>query len=94
MAASSQKIISILGGIFLAVVVVSIAVIWFLPATEETDVAPIDTSSPSSTGQASPDFNTAVLRRPEYAALNQQTVSEGAVPVQPPAVIGKANPFL
>lgn len=85
MASSSQKTVVILIAVLVAVVLVAGLVIWLLP--------------PSSTPDASPsreagEFNTSILQRPDYLRLDQQPVREGAVPVAPPAGVGKANPFL
>lgn len=81
--------IIILGAVLLAAVAVG-AVIYFAPTLNlnpETAVAP-ESQEVSDTG-----FNTAVLSKPDYTALDASMFTRGLLPVQPPATAGKQNPF-
>jgi hypothetical protein len=89
MASSAQKTVLLLTAILLAVLAVSGLVLWLLPTTTP-DSAPLFVS-PAPGG---PTLDTAVLQKPAYLRLDPQPIREGAVPVQPPAGVGKANPFL
>lgn len=102
-----NKIIIVLSAVLAAVVIMSVALLVFLPGDAEpvpineegSSVSVTDLSD--TTSQAAPsapttpdqDFNLNGLQRPEYQKLNKQLVQEGALPVKPPAVTGKANPF-
>lgn len=88
MTSSSLRIITILVGVLVAVIVVGGLILILVPSSN----APADNTTPVASD--TPQLDTAVLRRSEYLRLNQQAIREGAIPVQPPAVIGKANPFL
>lgn len=106
MASRSSQLIIVLAAILLAVIAGSGLVLWFLnsnqdPATLDSNLdqaavgenAPVDSTvpQPTTTGAA---FNTNVLRSSRYTTLDQQLVTDGSLPVQPPAAVGKANPFL
>lgn len=55
---------------------------------EETDNALTETTS------APTEFNIAVFERAVFRALNLTLITNGSLPVGPPGIIGKANPFL
>lgn len=104
MASRSSQLIIVLIAVLLAVLAGSGIVLWVFnnrqPATVPTPLAD-ETASPlsaDSTNLTVPGdgatFNTTVLRSSSYNALDVQLVTSGALPVQPPAVVGKANPFL
>lgn len=100
MASHQTQLILVLVAVLLAVVLASAAVLWLLPAGEA--IPPADLTDQTMPGPAevppapaaSGGFNTAVLRSSRYTTLDQQLVTDGSLPVQPPASIGKANPFL
>jgi len=85
-----NKTIIVLGGALLAVIIVGTLIIFLLPSGNQLDPS-AQTGPPA---ENTTNFNTNVLQKPEYLRLNQQPIREGAVPVQPPAVVGKANPFI
>lgn len=93
MAEQSNKLIVILAGALLAVVVVASALFIMMPSS---DNKPSDTSTPGIRETSTPvaGFKVDVLQRSAYQLLNRQLVAEGALPVQPPLEVGKANPFL
>lgn len=91
MALDQQKTIILLVAILLAVVATSVAVLLLLPGDDDAAPAEIVTTN---TNTSPTNFNTSVLERSDYRALDQRLVEENALPVQPPAEIGKANPFL
>lgn len=85
-------IIKWLIGLLLLVVIASAAVLWFLPpATPLTTPLSAPDSSPVAEIAA---FDLKLFNRLEFQTLNLQLVSNGSLPVEPPAAIGKANPFL
>lgn len=99
MANRQRQLIIILGAVLLAVIVGSGAVLWSFGSRTTTDGP-----EPAATGQAPTEspvsvgigtgFDTTVLRSSRYTTLDQQLVNDGSLPVQPPAGVGKANPFL
>ncbi len=102
MATSSNRTIVILGAVFLAIIVVVIVIVALIPrdesAPDPVTVTTSDTTTESDvtidTASTSTGFDLGVLNRRLYQLLNRQLVQEGAIPVQPPTVVGKANPFL
>lgn len=94
------QLIVVLIAVLLAVVAGSGAVLWLLQSRDGGGVRttiPARTPTPAdTTGTAVPraGFDTAILRSTYYTTLDQQLVTDGSLPVAPPAVSGKANPFL
>ncbi|MEX2055016.1 MAG: hypothetical protein WD972_02440 [Candidatus Andersenbacteria bacterium] len=91
------KVIIILIGVLLAAVGVSVLVVWILPAGEETELTVPEVGVDSEEVSLTPPttgFNLKVLQTAGYVALDKQPIVEKALPVQPPATTGKANPFL
>lgn len=97
MAEQDNKVVVILAGVLLAIMVVAGAVFLFLPSGDDssdevvTTLINPDAQAPSGTARG---FDLTVLRQRAFQLLNRQLVLEGALPVQAPAEIGKANPFL
>ena len=85
-----------MGAVFLAIVVVAIVIFALIPSDDTADVTVPDETpdAVTATPSASEGFDLKVLNRRVYQLLNRQLVQEGAIPVQPPAGVGKANPFL
>lgn len=79
----------LVGAAFVLAVVIAGAGL-FLVLSRGKDADTTDGGSLSSTTSL---FNLQVLDRQAYRVLNPQPVQEGALPVQPPANIGKPNPF-
>lgn len=105
MASRSSSLIIVLVAVLLAVVAGSGVVVWFFtsnqsgqvpsPLAEFVETAPTADSLAERTpppGDAT--FNTAILRSSRYSTLDVGLVTSGALPVQPPSSVGKANPFL
>lgn len=86
---SQNQLIAILTIILLLVIMGSVAVL----LTSSSDTEP-KTPSPNSATGAGRGFKLEVLEQQAYQLLNKQLVKEGSLPVRPPAVPGKANPFL
>ena len=97
MAEQENKLVVILAGVLLAIVVVAGAVFILVPGDDEpsdevvTTAINSDVQTPSSTARG---FDLTVLQQRAFQLLNRQLVLEGALPVQAPAAIGKANAFL
>lgn len=83
--ATGRTTIVALVAILLAAVAVAVVVLG-LPAGRAPD------SAPSTTAPQRIDTN--VLQRSDYTGLDSSLLQQGALPVQPPPNIGKANPFL
>ncbi len=106
--ASPQKIIIvILGAILLAAVAVAL-VIYFRPALNlqpfQIPESQIDNQGPAprlpagqagspASGEGEVGFDTTILTRPDYTALDSSLFVKGLLPVQPPVGAGKQNPF-
>jgi hypothetical protein len=91
------KVIIVLVGLLLAVVAVSVLVVWVLPSGDEAPFPAPDEVGGSEEASLPPPttgFNLKVLQTAGYVALDKQPIIEKALPVQPPATTGKANPFL
>lgn len=56
----------------------------------ESDTLNPPAAAPAATGE----FNVAVFERAVFRALNLPLITNGSLPVKPPAAVGKANPFL
>lgn len=84
-----SKTIPILAGLFFAVVVAAAALLWLLPGQPKM-VAPENPLLvlPPAT------LDVSLFNRSAYQQLNLQVITSGSLPVQPPATVGKANPFL
>lgn len=78
--------IIILGAVLLAAVAVG-AVIYFTPTLYRTP------GQPTQTKEEFQGFDTAILSKPEYTALDASMFTRGLLPVQPPTTTGKQNPF-
>lgn len=94
-----RRIVGILFVILMIALVAAAALLWLLPGApapeDELEIvsdAPlfIDETVPTTPAQ----FNVSVFEQAAYRALNLQFISDGSLPVQPPANAGKANPFL
>lgn len=88
---SQNQLIAILTIVLLLVIGGSIVI---LLTTSDSSTPPADSvASPQATsGQFT--LNLKPLEQSAYQLINKQLVKEGALPVQPPATPGKANPFL
>jgi hypothetical protein len=89
MALDQQRFVIILAGILLAVIIASVGVLWLLPA--QNPPSPTSSSTPSIDAAS---FDLRALQRSAYTSLDQRPIQEGALPVQPPANVGKPNPML
>lgn len=93
---SQTRLIVILVGILIAIAAISLFLLWYLPGL--ISPKPIsDNDLPGTTDTLQPittTFNTNVLQTSDYLLLDTQLIKEGSLPVQPPAGVGKANPFL
>lgn len=87
-------ILVVLLGVALAA---AVGVFLSMPATEESPSLPrspvADTTSPAASPGSS-EYDLTVLQRQSFLLLDKRPIVEGALPVQPPATTGKANPFL
>lgn len=87
---SQNQLITILTIVLLIVIGASMFVLFgSSPATQLTA-----TSEESSDVPVSSQFKLEVLEQQAYQLLNKQLIREGALPVKPPVIVGKANPFL
>ena len=93
MALDQQKTILLLVAILLAVIASSIAVLVLLPNGEDTQTGDTVTEGTPADTQLE-NFNLNVLERSDFKELDQTLIENNSLPVQPPAAIGKANPFL
>lgn len=72
----------------------AIALLQFSSAPASTpDTTIPSASSLPGTATSSSGFNTAVLQRSDYTALDLGMITQGRLPVQAPASAGKPNPF-
>lgn len=105
MASRSSQLIVVLVAVLLAVIAGSIVVLWVANTNQSDEVAapvvdevvvtpPSDSTATPGEPERDATFNTTILRSSSYTTLDQQLVTDGSLPVQPPAVVGKANPFL
>lgn len=85
MESSNTRLIIILSVALLVVIAGSGALLYLLPASR---------SVPTPAAPAIEAFNLQVLQRGGYTSLDQHLIGAGLLPVAPPAVVGKANPFL
>jgi hypothetical protein len=93
MATDIKKNVIVLAGIAVALVA-GIGIIMFLfsgPAPSAIPVSDSTDTTPTIDGQG---FDLKVLQRSGYKALDQRPVQDGLLPVKPPQLPGKANPFL
>lgn len=86
---SQNQLITLLLVVLLLVVAAS-AFILLGPMSGTDSTIP----SPSTQAPAQSHFQLDILEQQAYKLLNKQLVKEGALPVQPSATAGKANPFL
>lgn len=86
-----HMVLIVLSGALLAALVVAV-VIYFVPSSGTLPVQDSADQTALNTG-TSPDFNTAVLQRAEFRALDTSLFTRGLLPVQPPTGTGKANLF-
>lgn len=100
-----SRLITILIVILIIVIIAAGAIVWLLPSQPPSTTTPSSTAEPLFADDTLPPsptpgaangriFNVEVLRSTLYQSLNHQLIDSGALPVQPPAAIGKANPFL
>lgn len=101
MASRQTRLMVILVAVLLAVVLASVTILWLLPASSPTAEEPIAANSPevgdepgNEQSSQAEGLDLAPVQRAGWRALDTQPILEGALPVQPPAVVGKANPFL
>lgn len=100
MALSGGRTIAVLVVVLVLIVAVSGAVLWWVLGNRELPftvpsllpqaAAPPDVAPPRS----GVGFDLRAFQREAYQRLDRSLVQEGRLPVQPPAVTGKANPFL
>ena len=87
--AEGRKTIVILLAVLLALVAVGGAIVFLLP--DDTTTPPTQSPSTVSTPQR---LDLSALERSDYTQLDTSLLQQGALPVLPPATVGKANPFL
>lgn len=88
---SQNQLITLLTIVLTLVIVGSILV---LLSTGEEEGLPTTVEAPASSPSSQRLFPLEIIERQAYQLLNKQLVKEGALPVQPPAGAGKANPFI
>lgn len=84
--ASGRTAIVALVSILLAAIAVAAVVLLWLPADQ--------TPGSSEPGAMQQRLDATILQRSDYTGLDTSLLQQGALPVQPPPNIGKANPFL
>lgn len=89
MAERQQRVIIILVAVLIAAAVVAGILWWMLPGEPAVQQDLTQTQARPGGG-----FDLGVFNRSGYTAIDQRLIREGALPVQPPAGTGKANPFL
>lgn len=102
MVRKQTTVITLLIGVLLAVLASSVVILWLVPDAvvgPETTVESRDEAAalpvvPPPQNVPEHGFNVSVLETAAYLLLDKQPVTEGALPVRPPATTGKANPFL
>jgi len=91
MATTQNKIIIILIAVLFVAIAIGALVIVLTSSPEDVSNGS-DTILPvSATFQG---FDVRVFQSQDYQKLNLQPIIERLLPVQPPEIIGKANPFL
>ncbi len=92
MVENMKKNLVVVGGIIAAVIVGAGIITYLLTGTssEPPSVASPDETTPQIDNQS---FDLRVLQRAGYKALDQRPVQDGLLPVKPPQLPGKANPF-
>jgi hypothetical protein len=88
----NQRLIIVLSATLLAALLVSILVFVLLP--DQSEPTAVDTPPSPEEAFTQSEFNLGVTERTEYRRLDSRPLQEGALPVAPPAAVGKANPFL
>ena len=82
-------------GILLAVVAASVVLLMAVPQPAGPTSPP---DAPTGEGVEENPLNAGIsleiLQSTGYRLLDKTSIQQGALPVQPPAVTGKANPFL
>lgn len=96
MASRQNTLIIGLSVVLALVAVISIGLLVVVPSDPDSDVtdAPTADTDVLVTPPGGQVFNLSAIQSQLYEALDKQLIREGALPVQPPAVIGKVNPFL
>lgn len=89
----SRKTMVVLLGVLLGVLVVAGLIVWLLPSQPAAPTIPAQ-SPTAATGTTGQGLDTSALQRSDYTGLDTHLLQQGALPVQPPTNIGKANPFL
>ncbi len=89
---SQNQLIAILTIILLLVIGGSIIIL--LTTSSDSDTPSATTIDEVQAPTAQFTINLKPLEQQSYQLINKQLVKEGALPVQPPATPGKANPFL
>lgn len=82
----------VLGGIAAAVIVGAVIITYLLTGTS-SEPTPTTVSEDTTPQIDSQSFDLRVLQRSGYKALDQRPVQDGLLPVKPPQLPGKANPF-
>lgn len=85
-------IIWILAILLLAVIGVSLGLVFLLP--DDGAGSQTVTGQADSGAAAGGVFDLRVFDRQDYQSIDKRLVEDGTLPVKPPAAIGKANPFL
>lgn len=86
--AEGRKTIVIMLAVLLALVAVGGVIIFLLPAE------PSVPTTPDTAVSVPQRLDTTILERTDYTGLDTSLLQQGALPVLPPATVGKANPFL
>jgi len=92
---SSTRIITILSAVLVAAGIVAAATYVFTATDLLSGLFPtVPSSGDSQISTEESRLDTAVLERRDYQLLNRQLIQDGSIPVRPPDIVGKANPFL
>lgn len=94
MAAKQNTMIVILTAVLLAVVAASVLLLWMAPSDDPSVPIAGSGANPARQSDTTPGFNLTAIQSSAYQLLSKQLVLEGLLPVRPPAIVGKANPFL
>ena len=91
-----NRLIIMLAAVLFAVVAVSVGLLYIVPGEKSSGpslATPEISPMPTSSGVSS-DLNSDTFQLKGYQVLNTKPVQDGLLPVQPPAGVGKANPFI
>ena len=88
-----NRLVIMLAAILLAVVAVSVGVLYFVPG-DKSSAPQSPTDNAVDTVSGATGLNLDILQKTSYQSLDSKAVENGSLPVQPPTGVGKANPFL